>query len=166
MVDMIRKMTSTNFLLKSSVFFMIIVLGVFFSCNHKFNTQKNICGFWGVYEDSSYVERSRDFGIVGNLLYIHREGVSLPRNYYPVIGEDSMSIEEKQEKRIELNVLCEKESKGTWDVIGSTPDSVIFIAPNHPLEGRYKVHIYQIGLYEYMILSNDSTYLSCYRGGY
>ncbi len=166
MVDMMRKMTSTNFLLKSSVFFMIIMQGVFSSCNHKFNTQKNICGIWGVYEDSSYVERNRDFGIVGNVLYIHRKGVSLPRNYYPVIGEDSMSIEEKQKKRIELNVLCEKESEGTWDVIGSTPDSVIFIAPNHPLEGRYKVHIYQIGLYEYMILSNDSTYLSCYRAGY
>lgn len=159
-------MISTNFLLKSSIFFMIIVQGVFSSCNHKFNTQKNVCGIWAIYEDSSWVERSKNIYFTDNVLYIHKKGVTLPRNYYPVIGEDSMSIEEKEEKRIELNVLCEKESKGTWNVIGSTPDSVIFIAPNHPLEGRYKVHIYQIGLYEYMILSNDSTYLSCYRGGY
>ena len=166
MVDMIRKMTSTNFLLKSSIFFMIIVQGVFSSCNHKFNTQKNVCGIWAIYEDSSWVERSVHIYFTDNVLYIHKKGVSLPWNYYPIIGEDSMSIEEKEEKRIELNVLCEKESKGTWDVIGSKPDSVIFIAPNHPLEGRYKVHIYQIGLYEYMILSNDSTYLSCYRAGY
>ena len=63
-------------------------------------------------------------------------------------------------------MLSEKESKGTWNAISSIPDSVIFIAPNHPLEGRYKVHIYQVGQYEYMILSNDSTYLSCYRAGY
>ena len=152
MVDMMRKMVNTSSILKSNIFFMIIMQGVFSSCNHKFNTQKNICGFWGIYEDSSYVERSVDFDFVGNTLYIDNNGVTLPRNYHSIIGE--------------LNVLRAKESEGTWNVIGSTPDSVIFIAPNHPLEGRYKVHIYQIGLYEYMILSNDSTYLSCYRGGY
>jgi len=166
MVDMMRKMVNTSSILKSSIFLAIIMQGVFSSCNHKFNMPKSICGIWGVYEDSSYVERSVDFGIVGNVLYIHKKGVLLPLSYHSIIGEDSMSIEEKQKKRVELNVLSEKESEGTWDVIGSTPDSVIFIAPNHPLEGRYKVYIYQIGLYEYMILSNDSTYLSCYRAGY
>lgn len=166
MVDMMRKMVNTSSILKSNIFILVIVQGGFFSCSNKSNIPQNICGFWGIYEDSSYVERSVDFDFVGNTLYIDNNGVTLPRNYHSIIGEDSMTTEEKQEKRIELNVLSAKESEGTWKVIGSTPDSVIFIAPNHPLEGRYKVHIYQIGLYEYMILSNDSTYLSCYRGGY
>lgn len=163
---MMKKMTNTSFILKSNIFLAIIMQVVFSSCNNKYNTQKNICGIWSIYEDSSYVERSVDFGIVGNVLYIHKKGVSLPLSYYSIIGEDSMSIEEKQKKRIELNVLSEKESKGVWDVIGSTPDSLIFKAPNHPLNGRYKVHVYQENLHEYMILSNDSTYLFCYRAGY
>ncbi len=159
-------MANTSFLLKISLFLMIIVQGVFSSCNHRSNTLKSICGFWAIYEDSSYVDRSVAPDFVGNLLYINKKEVTLPTNEYPIIGEDSMSIEEIQKKRIELNVLSEKESEGTWNVIESTSDSVIFKAPNHPLEGRYKVHIFQKGVYEYMILSNDSTYLFCYRAGY
>jgi hypothetical protein len=112
------------------------------------------------------MERSVVPDLVGNLLYIYKKGVLLPANEYSITGEDNMSIEERQKKRQELNVLSEKESEGTWDVIGSTPDSVIFIAPNHPLSGRYKVHIFQEDFHEYMILSNDSTYLFCYRAGY
>ena len=144
---------------------MIIMLGFLSSCNNRFNTKNNICGIWAIYEDSSYVERSVEPFFPGNAIYIDKKGVLLPRNYYSIIGEDSMSTEKREKKRVELNVRSEKESEGTWDVIGATPDSVIFSAPNHPLNGRYKVLIYRKGLYEFMILSNDSTYLSCYRAG-
>ena len=163
---MMRKMAHTGFILRISIVFLIIMQGVFSSCDHRFNTTKNICGIWAIHEDSSYMERSVVPDLVGNLLYIYKKGVLLPANEYSITGEDNMSIEERQKKRHELNVLSEKESEGTWDVIGSTPDSVIFIAPNHPLSGRYKVHIFQEDFHEYMILSNDSTYLFCYRAGY
>lgn len=94
MVDIIRKATSIVSILKSNIFILVIVQGVFFSCNHKFNTQKNMCGFWGIYEDSSYVERSVDFDFVGNTLYIDNNGVTLSRNdSYTIMNNiDSISI--------------------------------------------------------------------------
>lgn len=163
---MMRKMAHIGFILKISIVFLIIMQGVFSSCDHRFNTTKNICGFWGIYVDSSYVNRSVAPDFVGNTIDIDNKGVKLPRIYHPIIVDDSMSTEEKQKKKQERNALSKKESEGSWDVIGSTPDSVIFIAPNHPLSGRYKVHIFQEDFHEYMILSNDSTYLFCYRAGY
>ena len=163
---MMRKMAHKSFILKISICFMIIMQGALSSCVYKSNFKKHIRGIWAIDEDNSYVERSVELDFGDNLLYVGREVLSLPRNYHSITGEDSMSIEDKEKKRIELNVLSEKESKGEWDVIYSTSDSVIFKAPNHPLNGRYKVQIFQEDLHEYMILSNDSTYLSCYRAGY
>ena len=163
---MMRKMAHKSFILKISICFMIIMQGALSSCVYKSNLKKHIRGIWGIDVDNSYVERSVEIDLVGSVLYIGKEEVSLPWNNHPLTGEDSLSTEEKEKKRIELNVLSEKESDGEWDVIYSTSDSVIFKAPNHPLNGRYKVQIFQEDLHEYMILSNDSTYLSCYRAGY
>ncbi len=163
---MMRKMAHTSSLLKISICFTIFMQGVLSSCAYKSNLKRHIRGMWAIDEDNSYVERSVELDFGDNLLYVGREVLSLPRNYHSITGEDSMSIEDKEKKRIELNVLSEKESKGEWDVIYSTSDSVIFKAPNHPLNGRYEVHIIQEDLHEYMTLSNDSTYIVCYRSGY
>ena len=161
-----RKMAHTSSLLKISICFTIFMQGVLSSCAYKSNLKRHIRGMWAIDVDNSYVERSVEIDLVGSLLCVGEQKIVLPRNYHSIIGEDSMSIEEKEKKRIELNVLSEKESDGEWDVIYSTSDSVIFKAPNHPLNGRYEVHIIQEDLHEYMTLSNDSTYLVCYRSGY
>lgn len=163
---MMRKMAHTSIILKISIIFIIILQGALSSCNCKSNLKKSIRGIWSIDEDNTYVERSIEFDLCTNVIYIGKEKIVLPRNYYSIKGEDSMSIEEKEKKRIEFNVLSEKESNGEWDIIYSASDSVIFKAPNHPLEGRYGVQIFLENMHECMILSNDSTYLVCYRAGY
>ena len=162
---MMRKVAYTSIILKISIIFIIILQGALSSCNYKSNLKKSIRGIWSI-DEESHLERNVEPKFSDNVLYIGMKRISLPRNYHPTIGEDCMSIEEKERKRIERNVLSEKESKGEWDIIYSASDSVIFKAPNHPLEGRYGVRIFLENMHECMILSNDSTYLVCYRAGY
>ena len=160
-----KKMANTNFILRISIF-IIVMQGMLSSCSYKSESKRNICGIWSIDVDKSHVDRSMELNFGGNVIYIDMKEIMLPRNRHPILGEEDQTTEEKQKKVQELNVLSKKESIGEWDVIYSTSDSVIFKAPNHPLNGRYEVHIFQEDLHEYMTLSNDSTYLFCYRSGY
>ena len=185
---MMQKHIKSNHLLRNK-WIVIVILVLFISIiiyNH-FNAYKNgmkrkLIGCWNIELENSYVERDSVYQFSGIIMNIKTDSLFLPEIFEPfevdfhgktLLDEDFdfFDKEENIEKYQKYRDRMAKKSKGTWSIINTTPDSVFFNVPNHPLHGKYAIYFFidkngYVGMNNIykMELKNDSTYLICNKG--
>jgi hypothetical protein len=124
--------------------------------NRKAVIQRKIEGFWNIELDSSHIY-DREY------------------NCCVLVDDESfwcnVLIDVKSNGIIKLPCSQDtKEKTGNWKIISTNPDSIVFNVPQNPFHGSYAVKFYMgitlLGKLGYkMTLQNDSTLLTCSKGG-
>jgi hypothetical protein len=143
----------------------VVAAFVFAGIEHlpKTGVQRKLKGFWNIEFENSYLNRDRVCEFFGLIIYIRKnDAIELPRVY---VHEKSGKLYEEMARK----------ARGTWKVISTNPDSVLFNAPENPFHGKYAVRFFidnkgwvsknrKYNIFK-MELKNDSTLLICNKGG-
>lgn len=125
--------------------------------------QRKLKGFWNIEFENSYMNRDTIYEFFGIIIYIKKnDAIELPRVSMP--GKSGKPYEEMARK-----------ARGTWKVISTNPDSVLFNVPESPFHGKYAVRFFidnkgwvsmnkRYNIFK-MELKNDSMLLICNKGG-
>lgn len=118
--------------------------------------QRKLRGFWNIETENSYWVRSNDYNVLGAIIYFRdKDTVKLP----------SLCCDKKI-------VEATKDATGTWKIISTNPDSVLFEVPGNPYQGKYAIRFFidkdgyldmKNNIYK-IELKNDSTLLICNKG--
>ena len=187
---MMKKQSKPNHLLKNKIIIAIVLL-VLISLiilvgvkTYKSPIQRKLIGFWNIEFENSYWERDSIYDFVGCIIHIqNKDTIKLPSIHDTIgaidfQGKTALELDEdfwtdeiieqgkKHSERTRQNAI------GTWKVISTNPDSVFFNVPNNPLHGKYAIRFFidkkgwsgMNNIYK-MELQNDSTYLTCNKGG-
>ena len=158
---------------------LIVFVGV---KTHESPIKRKLTGTWNVEFENSEIVRYGFYEFSWMPLNINDEGtISLPSMHIPLDmdlqGRTLLDYftEEEMEKFAQNFERRQQVRTGTWQIISTNPDSVLFNAPEHPLHGRYAVRFFidergwvlknmRNNIFK-MELTNDSTILILNKAG-
>ena len=159
------------------IIFVIPILILLICCFDRNRSKESaVVGVWVVDYDKARIHRLFEWAYPhGFIIFRNNHSVEMPDlwwNWDYDYPKDSLfnSIEDDT-TRIAATILTREREKmkkqGKWIFFNEKADSIEIKVEHHPLSGKYLFKTYtekaRRGIYEKLILTNDSTYLECFK---
>lgn len=135
-----------------------------------------VIGAWAVDPNGARIKRSFEWAYPhGLIIFRNNYSVDMPDlwwNWNFDYPSDSVynTIDDDTIRMAAIKFSKEKKTmkkQGKWKYIKKNADSIEINVKNHPLSGKYFCKTYKEkarrGIYERLILRNDSTYIECFK---
>lgn len=163
-------------IVKILLFVISILILITYCYERNRNKDSVIIGVWAVDHDVARINRLFEWAYPhGFIIFRNNHSVEMPDLWwnwdfdYP--GDSLFNKIEDDTTRIAA-VIFTKERKimkkqGKWIYLNKQADSIEIKVEHHPLSGKYNCKTYtekaRRGFFKKLILSNDSTYLECFK---